>query len=80
MDPQWMLNSVFGLAGALGGFVLKATWDALSALQKDMAALQDKISNTYVRRDDFRDHASKLEAVLTRIERKLDEKQDKGHS
>lgn len=77
MDSQTLINGLFALCGALGGFVLKATWDALSQLRKDMAALQESITTSYVRRDDFKDHALRVETLLDRIYEKLDSKADK---
>ncbi len=77
MDPQTVVNWVFGLAGALVSFVLKSTWESLKEVARDLSALQKSIADTYVRRDDFKDHADRVEAVLTRIESKLDSKQDK---
>lgn len=77
MDAQTLINGLFALAGGLGGFILKATWDALGTLRRDLAKLQEGIVLSYVRRDDFRDHAQRVETVLDRIEQKLDNKADK---
>lgn len=77
MDTQVLLNALFGLAGMLGGAVLRATWAALEKMREDLGALQKSIGETYVRRDDFRDHAMRVEATLERIEAKLDMKADK---
>lgn len=77
MDSQWAFNIAMTLAGALGGFVLSATWNAVIKLQADHQALQKSISDTYLRRDDFRIHAERIEAMLIRIENKLDDKADK---
>ncbi|MCC7126427.1 MAG: hypothetical protein IT178_16375 [Acidobacteria bacterium] len=74
---QTLINIAFTLAGGLGSFVLKATWDALNLLRKDLAELQKSISTQYVRREDFRDHAQDIKEMLVRIEAKLDSKQDK---
>ena len=76
-DAQWLVNAFFAVSGSLGGFILKATWDALKDLQRDMSALQSSIANTYVRKDDFRDHATRVENALARIEAKFDGKADK---
>ena len=78
MGGQEAWNVLVALCGALGGFVLRATWTALEEMRRDLATLQKSISETYVRRDDFRDHAERLEATLLRIEAKLDGKQDKS--
>jgi hypothetical protein len=77
MDSQTLINALFAVCGALGGFVLKATWDALAQLRQDMAALQESLTTHYVRRDDFKDHALRVETLLDRIYEKLDAKADK---
>ena len=74
---QLVLNWGFALVGALGGLILKATWDALTTMRKDLASLQESISANYVRRDDFKSHAQRVELLLDRIYEKLDEKADK---
>jgi hypothetical protein len=78
MDPQTLLNVSFGLAGALGGFVLKATWGDVKDMRMAIQALQTSIAETYVRRDDFRDHAEDIKRTLARIEGKIDSKQDRS--
>lgn len=77
MDAQTLVNVGFALAGTLAGFILRATWAALEAMRADLGALQRSIAETYVRRDDFRDHAARIETVLERIEAKIDLKVDK---
>ena len=81
---QTILNWAFSIAGALGSFVLKALWDAMTQLRLDNATLvkqigelSDKIGREYVRRDDFKDHAARVEEMLARIFEKLDGKADK---
>lgn len=74
---QTVINGLFAVCGALGGGVLKAMWDAMNQLRKDLAALQKSISENYVRRDDFKDHAQRVETLLDRIYEKLDSKADK---
>ena len=76
-DMQWLADALFAVCGILGGFILKATWDAVKDLQRDMSALQGSIASTYVRKDDFRDHATRVENALARIEAKFDGKADK---
>lgn len=77
MEPQTLINGLFAVVGSLGGFVLKTCWDAMTSMRRDLVSLQESISRNYVRRDDFRDHAQRVETVLDRIEAKLDNKADK---
>jgi hypothetical protein len=77
VSPQEALNIVVGLLGMLGGAVLRATWSAIEEMRREVAAIQKSNAETYVRRDDFRDHAERIESILERIESKLDTKVDK---
>lgn len=77
VEGQSLINLAFTSCGAMAGFIIKALWDAMRALQEDLVDVQSSVSSNYVRRDDFRDHAQRLEDVLARIERKLDGKVDK---
>lgn len=81
---QTIVNWAFGLVGTLGGFLIKATWDAIKDLRADNAALTrqigelvDKIGRDYVRRDAYRDDIMEIKGMLVRIFDKLDDKQDK---
>lgn len=81
---QTIFNWGAGLVGALGGFLLKATWEAIKDLRTDNAALTkqisdlaDKIGRDYVRRDTYRDDIMEIKGMLVRIFDKLDEKADK---
>lgn len=77
MDAQSLINVLFAAVGAMGTIIGKAMWDAIRSLQRDLTDLQASVAANYVRRDDFRDHANRLEAALARIEIKLDGKEDK---
>ena len=75
-----LLAAMFITLGGLG----KVVWDTLSTLRKDMKSLSESVKTiehnlpeTYVRRDDFKEHAARVLTVLDRIETKLDGKQDK---
>ena len=81
---QTLINWAFGLVGVLGGVILREMWAAIKELRKDNTALvkqigelSDKIGREYVRRDDFKDHAQRVEEMLARIFDKLDGKADK---
>ena len=81
---QTIVNWALGLGGTLGGFLLKATWDAIKDLRNDnvqltrqIGELVDKIGRDYVRRDAYRDDIMEIKGMLVRIFDKLDEKADK---
>ena len=77
MDTQTLINVAFTGLGGLASLILKATWDAITKLQTELSMLQKSIADTYVRKDDFRDHAERVEKVLNRIDAKLDHKADR---
>ena len=52
-------------------------WSAVNNLKDDVAKLREELPKTYVAKDDFGDFKRELMQVLTRIETKLDNKQDK---
>ena len=77
MEPQTLINGAGSLILVLCGFVIRALWDAVSSLRVDLAALQKFVTDTYVRRDDFKDHALRVESLLDKIYEKLDAKVDR---
>ena len=63
--------------GGLGGWVLKAIWEAIRDLKNDVKDLGHEVRVGYVRRDDFLDAIDRIETMLSRIFDKLDDKADK---
>ena len=83
MDQQ-LFNIVIGVAGALGGWWMKAMWEGLKDLQKTDHELTQQVNNLqvlvagqYMRRDEFDNVSRAIFAKLDRIEDKLDKKVDK---
>jgi hypothetical protein len=84
MDTQTSINIAFGLAGALGGWILKFLHSGLRDLQTADIELTEKVqrievlvAGQYVKRDDMDRMAHALFTKLDRIETKLDKKVDK---
>lgn len=87
-DLQMAFNILLAVCGfALGGLT-KTIWDTLKELRRDMHTLstsvnkiEDKLPETYMRRDDFSQAVSRLEAAMVhgfdRIEKRIDGKADK---
>ena len=85
MDTQSLINILFTIAGAMGGWILNNLKSSIEALQKADATLADKVQHievlvagTYVKRDDLDKLSSALFHKLDKIESKLDNKQDKS--
>jgi uncharacterized protein YpuA (DUF1002 family) len=73
MDYQVAFNIAVGLAAAFGGWTLRSITNSLENLQRD----HKEMMNQFVRRDDYKSALERIEAILTRIWDKLDEKADK---
>lgn len=81
---QDLFNIAIGIAGALGGWWMKAMWDALKDLKSADEKLSTNISDLkvlvagqYVSRESFDKLSTAIFAKLDRIEDKLDHKVDK---
>lgn len=81
---QNVFNIAIGVAGALGGWWMKAMWDALKDLQKaddrmaqQVSDLKVLVAGQYVSRESFDKLSNAIFAKLDRIEDKLDKKVDK---
>lgn len=81
---QSIFNIAVGVAGALGGWWMKAMWEALKDLKgaddklaKEVSDLKVLVAGDYVRREMFDRLSDAIFAKLDRIEMKLDLKADK---
>lgn len=77
MDWQALFNWVLGGTSALFGFVVKAMWDAVSELRRDLHRLETELPARYFSKVDFEQWVRRLDERLDRIEDKLDAKQDR---
>lgn len=81
---QQLFNIVFVVAGALGGWWMKAIWETLKELQgadknlaKEVSDLTVLVAGQYVKAETFDRTITALFQKLDRIEDKLDHKADK---
>lgn len=81
---QSVFNIAVGVAGALGGWWMKAMWEALKDLKaaddkltKEVSDLKVLVAGDYVRREMFDRLSDAIFTKLDRIEGKLDSKADK---
>lgn len=77
MDFQVAFDISLSIIFALGGWFMRIIWSSITSLTKDLKSLDDKVSETYARRDDMRTLSDALFKKLDRIEDKLDRKVDK---
>jgi hypothetical protein len=85
---QVVFNWAVAIAGFCGGWVLKIIWDAIQDLKKDVRAIDTKMHEDFVRRDDFKDAVreikedmkdgfNKIDNTLGLLFKKLESKEDK---
>jgi len=84
MDQQQLFNVLFALVGVLGGWWMKAMWEAIKSLEQadkvlgsQVADLKVLVAGGYVRTEKFDSMSKAIFAKLDRIEDKLDGKADK---
>lgn len=84
MDQQQLFNVLFALVGVLGGWWMKAMWEAIKSLEQADKALGNQVADLkvlvageYVRTEQFDSMVKAIFAKLDRIEDKLDGKADK---
>lgn len=84
MDQQQLFNVLFALVGVLGGWWMKAMWEAIKSLEQADTALGNQVADLkvlvaggYVRTEQFDSMSKAIFAKLDRIEDKLDGKADK---
>ena len=81
---QQMFNVLFAVAGALGGWWMKAMWESVKelrhtdrALTTEVSELKVLVAGQYMKRDEFERTSQAIFTKLDRIEDKLDGKADK---
>lgn len=77
MENQQLFNMIITASGALGGWMLKVIWDAISDLKKDVKDLNQEIHTDFLRKDDYRDDVTEIKSMLGKIFDKLEKKADK---
>lgn len=84
MDQQQLFNVLFALVGVLGGWWMKAMWEAIKNLEQadkqlnaNVGDLKVLVAGQYVRQDSFDKLSQAIFNKLDRIEDKLDGKADK---
>jgi hypothetical protein len=73
VEPQFLINILFGVAGAAFGWIV-------NSLSRSIIRIEDRISEMplqYVTKDDYKADISEIKGMLGRIFDKLDSKVDK---
>jgi len=77
MEPAFIINVVMSIVLVLIGWFMRVMWDSIKRLQTDMAELERHASETYVRRDDYRDDMAEVKSMLRQIFEILNSKVDR---
>ena len=77
MEFQHFLNLAVGTVLTVLGWFARQLWSAVQDLKKDLTAVEIALPTHYVRKEDLESRLDKIEAVLTKIYDKLDNKVDK---
>jgi len=77
MEPIVIINGVMSVVLVLFGWLLRVGYDSIKRLQSDMAELERHASETYVRRDDYRDDMAEVKTMLRQIFETINNKVDR---
>lgn len=79
MDAQTLINILFTVAGAMGGWILNNLKSSIETLQKADSSLSDKVQHievlvagTYVKREDLDKVTTAMFIKLDKLDSKLD--------
>lgn len=76
---DWQSVATWGWTVVCGllGWLMRELWGAVKKLREDLSALEKALPTDYMSKMDFQPLIQDLRQTLTRIEDKLDRKQDK---
>jgi hypothetical protein len=77
MDWQNFSIGLLSVLSASYGWFISGIVRDQKALEKSIADFKDAIAEKYVRKDEFKGHADRVEGLITRLIDKLDGKVDK---
>ena len=77
MDLQTIINVGAGTMLGIVGWFARQLWDAVKQLKEDLSELREQLPKEYLSKNDFQLAYRRIEDLLTRIDLKLDRKQDK---
>lgn len=78
MDWQLIVNVGGGIALSVVGWFARMLWEADKELRADLAGLREKLPETYVSKNDYKEDIREIKSLLERMYDKLDNKMDKN--
>jgi hypothetical protein len=73
MDTQTLLNTMGGVAIAVGGWFARQLWDSVQKLKDDVHQIEIDLPQHYLRKDDFREGMKEIKDILNEMFRKIDD-------
>ena len=77
MEPSSIINIIMSVVLMGMGWIMRIIWDSIKRLQNDMAEMERRASETYVRRDDYRDDIAEMKSMLRQLFELVNSKQDR---
>ena len=77
MEPQHLIDIVFGLGMSALGWFARELWTAVKELKADLSKLREDLPRVYIAKDDYKSDLKDIRDMLNKIFDKLDGKQDK---
>lgn len=77
MEPSLIINIIMSFVLMGMGWIMRIIWDSIKRLQKDMSDMERHTSETYVRRDDYRDDIAEMKSMLRQLFELVNSKQDR---
>jgi CCR4-NOT transcriptional regulation complex NOT5 subunit len=77
MEPQMLMNALFGIVLLGTGWFLNELWRAVKELRSDLHQLEADLPKEYITRHEWDKRMDHIEGMLQRIFDKLDGKADK---
>ena len=77
MEPATIINIFMSVVLMGMGWIMRVIWDSIKRLQRDMNEMERHASETYVRRDDYRDDIAEMKSMLRQLFEIVNSKQDR---
>ena len=77
MEPTLIINVLLSVVLMGMGWWMNTIGQAVKRRQSDMSEMERHATETYVRRDDYRDDMAEIKALIRQILSKLDDKADR---
>jgi peptidoglycan hydrolase CwlO-like protein len=68
---QTIVNWLFAAFGATASWILKAVWDAVRDLRKDLREIEVSLPAVYTRKDDFRDALTEVKTEMREMRKDI---------